>query len=147
MKNKILTFIYNGEKDKFLLLAMTKHPDHAPNGGWFTVTGEIEKGESPEDAVKREIKEETGLIPENIISLNWGSIYEWKSEEFKEMNFMAFVNSDEIILNEEHSKYKWLHTDEFIEKIEWDDNKTLLKKVLIKGINKEIYFDKKEREQ
>lgn len=146
MKNKILTFIYNKKKNKFLVLNITKHPDHAPKGGWFTVTGGIERDESSEDAVVREIKEETGLDVEEVFDLSWGSTYKWKGEEFKEMNFIAFVNSDEVILNEEYSKYDWLDIDKFIEKIEWNDDPTLLKKVLIKGIDKELYFDKKERE-
>lgn len=59
MKEKILAFIYNSETCKFLILNMTKHPDHAPEGGWFTVTGGVETGESLEEAVKREVKEET----------------------------------------------------------------------------------------
>ena len=82
----------------------------------------------------------------DIFSLNWGSTYKWKNEEFKEMNFIVFVDSNKVILNEKHPKYKWLHIDEFIKKIKWEDNMVLLKKVLEKGINKELYFDKKERE-
>ncbi|MCK5625212.1 NUDIX domain-containing protein [Candidatus Pacearchaeota archaeon] len=147
MKQKILSFIYNKEKNKFLLLNMAKHPDHAPEGRWFTVAERVEKDESSEDAVRKEIKDEIGLTAEEIFPLNWGSTYKWKGEEFKEMNFMAFVNSDKIILNKKNSKYKWFNIDKFIEKIEWNDNTTLLKKVLEKGINKEAYFDKKERGQ
>lgn len=147
MKQKILSFVYNRKTKKFLLLDMTKHPDHAPNGGRFTVTGGIEKSESPERAVEREIKEETGLDAEEIFSLNWGSVYNWKGEEFKEMNFITFVESEEVILNEEHSKYEWLGLDGFIKNIDWDDDKKLLNKVLEKAIKKEVYFDKREREQ
>lgn len=61
---------------KLLALEMTKHPEYAPKGGWFVVTGAVEKNETLEEAVAREILEETGLDTEEIISLNWGSIYE-----------------------------------------------------------------------
>jgi NADH pyrophosphatase NudC (nudix superfamily) len=138
MKRKILVFVVN--EGKLLALEMTKHPEHAPEGGWFVVTGGVEENESYENTVAREILEETGLKVEEIISLNWGSIYEWGEELCKEQNFIAFVKSGEVILNEEHSKYEWLNLDEFIKKINWDDDKELLKKVLEKALNKEKYF-------
>ena len=147
MKNKILVFIYNPKTDRFLLLNTANHYDRSPIGGKFTVTGETEKEESLEKAVERELKEETGLIPQEILSLNWGSVYNWKDEEFKEMNFIVFVDSKKVILNEKHSRYKWLELSEFIKSIDWNDDKKLLKKVLENAIKKEIYFDKKERGQ
>ncbi len=140
MKRKILTFVVEGRK--FLALEMTKHPEHAPEGGWFVVTGGVEENESPEDAVAREVLEETRLNIEEINPLNWGSVYEWRGELCEEQNFIAFVKSGEVILNEEHSKYKWLNLDDFIKKINWDDDKELLKKVLEKAIKKEKHFDK-----
>ena len=146
MENKILTFIYNKKENKFLLLNMTKHPDHSPEGGWFVVTGGIESNESNEEAVKRELLEETGLKSKFILPLNWGSTYIWKGKECKEMNFITFVDSMRLILNEEHSDYLWLGLNKFIKKIDWKDNKKLLKKVLEKAKDKEIFFDKKERE-
>jgi len=130
------------EGKKFLALEMTKHPEHAPEGGWFVVTGGVEGNESSEDAVNREVFEETRLNLEEIIPLNWGSLYEWRGELCEEQNFIAFVKSGEVILNEEHSDYQWLSLDEFIKKINWDDDKELLKKVLEKAIKKEKYFDK-----
>ena len=81
MKRKILTFVVKDRK--FLALEMTKHPEHAPQGGWFVVTGGIEKDESPEDTVAREVFEETGLNIEESIFLNWSSIYEWRDEYAK----------------------------------------------------------------
>jgi len=144
MKKKILTFVVND--GKFLALEMTKHPEHAPEGGWFTVTGGVEESESYEDAIVREILEETGLNTEEIIPLNWGSVYEWNYNGIKtvyeEHNFLSFVKSMKVILNEEHSKYDWLNLDEFIERIKWDDDKELLRKVLEKALNKEKHFDK-----
>jgi len=145
MKNKILSFIFDGEK--FLLLRNnSKDPSH---GGdyWFTVTGEIEKNETSEDAVKREVKEETNLFVEKIFPLNWGSVYLWKNEECKEMNFLSYVNNEEVLLNEEHSEYKWVDFESFIKEIHWLDSKTLLKNVLKKALVGEVFFNKKERGQ
>jgi 8-oxo-dGTP pyrophosphatase MutT (NUDIX family) len=137
MQKKILTFVVHGKK--ILALYSEPHPKHG-EGGWFVVTGAIEKGESAEDAVKREVKEETGLLVKEIFSLNWGSIYDWRGDICEEYNFVSFIKPGKIVLNEEHSKYKWLDIDNFTKIIRWDDDKKLLKKVLEKALNKEIYF-------
>jgi 8-oxo-dGTP pyrophosphatase MutT (NUDIX family) len=137
MKQKILAFIYSGKK--FLALYSEPHPKHG-KGGWFVVTGTVEKKESLEEAVKREVIEETGLDVKEIFDLNWDSVYEWENEICKEHNFLSFAEQEEIILNEEHSNFEWLNLDEFVEKINWDDDKNLLRNVLEKAVKKELYF-------
>jgi len=138
MKKKILTFIVN--EGKFLALYSEPHPCHG-EGGWFVVTGGIEENETQEESVAREILEETGLVVDEIIPLNWGSIYNWWDELCEEQNFVTFVKPGKVVLNEEHSKYEWLNLDEFIKKIKWDDDKELLKNVLEKALDKEKYFN------
>ena len=142
MNKKILAFVCNGEK--FLLLRNnSKDPAH---GGdyWFTVTGSVESNESIEDAVKREVKEETNLDVSEIFDLKWGSIYSWGGKDHSENNFFVFVNNGEIILNEEHVDSEWLSLDEFIERIKWEDDKELLKIVLEKAIKRELFFKKEK---
>ena len=142
MNKKILAFVCNGER--FLLLRNnSKDPAH---GGdyWFTVTGSVESNESIEDAVKREVKEETNLDVSEIFDLKWGSIYSWGGKDHSENNFLAFVKKGKVILNEKHSKYEWLDIDKFIEKINWDLNKEELKKVLEKAIKRELFFKKEK---
>ena len=141
MQRKILTFVVrNG---KILALYSEHHPEHG-EGGWFVVTGGVEANETREEAVAREVMEETGLITEEIMPLNWGSVYKWDGGVYEEHNFISFVDSADIVLNEEHNKFEWLDIDEFIERIKWDDDKELLKKVLEKALNKEQYFKKQE---
>lgn len=88
-KQKILTFITDG--NNFLALKTAGHPDHGPSK-WFTITGSIENDETPEEAVKREIKEETFLDVKEVFQLNWDSIYDWNNETCNEMNFLTFIN-------------------------------------------------------
>lgn len=137
MQKKILTFIIRNEK--MLALFSEPHPKHG-KGGWFVVTGGVENNETYEEAVAREVMEETGLTTKEIISLNWGSVYNWWDDVCEEHNFISFVDPGDILLNEEHSKYEWLGISEFIERIKWDDDKELLRKVLKKAFNKEKYF-------
>jgi 8-oxo-dGTP pyrophosphatase MutT (NUDIX family) len=142
MNKKILAFLFNGEK--FLLLRNnSKDPSH---GGdyWFTVTGSVEANESIEDAVKREVEEETNLEVSEIFDLKWGSVYSWGGEDHLENNFLAFVNDGEVILNEEHVDSEWLDLNEYIKKINWDLNKEELRKVLQKAMKKELFFKKEK---
>jgi len=142
MNKKILAFVYDGEK--FLLLRNnSKDPAH---GGdyWFTVTGSVEADEPIENAVKREVKEETNLEVFEIFYLKWGSVYSWGGKDHSENNFLTFVKQGEVVLNEEHVDSEWLNLDNFIEKINWDLNKDELKKVLQKAVKRELFFKKEK---
>lgn len=143
MNKKILAFIFNGEK--FLLLRNnSKDPAHGGNY-WFTITGSIEANESMEDAVRREVKEETNLDVYEIFDLKWGSIYSWSGEDHSESNLLAFVKKGKLILNEEHVSFEWENLDDFIKKIKWWGlDKKELKKVLQKAIKKELLFKKEK---
>lgn len=53
---------YLEQDGRWLLLHRTKKP-HDPNAGkWIGVGGKFEEGESPDDCVCREVREETGLV-------------------------------------------------------------------------------------
>ena len=142
MNKKILVLVHNGEK--FLLLR--NNSEDLAHGGdyWFTVTGSVETNESPEDAIRREVKEETNLNVSEILDLRWGSIYSWGGEDHSENNFLAFVRKEKIKLNEEHVDFEWLSLDDFVQKIKWDLNKEELKKVLQKAIKRELFFKKEK---
>ena len=100
MNHKILVFIYNGKS----LLALRNNSKDPRHGGdfWFTVTGSLEEGETAEEAVKREIKEETDLEVLEIFDLNWKSIYSWHNQDHEEKNFIAFVKNGDIKISFEH---------------------------------------------
>ena len=142
MDKKILAFVYDGKK--FLILR--NNPKDSAHGGdyWFTVTGSVEADESLEDAVKREVEEETNLNISEIFDLKWGSIYSWGGEDHSENNFLAFVKKGKVILNEEHIDFEWLGLDDFVGKINWSLDKEELKKVLEKALRKELFFNKEK---
>ena len=115
--DKILTFIVN-EYNEILLLKGSKKDPQFKRSFWYVVTGSYENYDlDREETVKREVKEETGLLTNNNIYLNWILEYESLGVQFKEYVYISFVNKANIILNEESIDYKWCMFDEFIEQI------------------------------
>ncbi|MBS3083540.1 NUDIX domain-containing protein [Candidatus Pacearchaeota archaeon] len=129
MKKKVLSFITDGKK----FLALRNNPSEPEKHGgdfWFTVTGGVENEEGFEDAVRREILEETSLKVKNVFNLNWGCIYKNHNEENEEHYYLAFVSPGKIILDVEHVDYEWLSFPKFLNRIKWDGNKKELKRTL-----------------
>lgn len=56
----LTTLAYLKKDGKTLLLHRTKKKKDINEGKWIGVGGKLEPGESPEDCIKREVKEETG---------------------------------------------------------------------------------------
>lgn len=138
--DKILTFIVN-EYNEILLLKGSENDPQFKKSFWYVVTGGCEKCDlNKEESVKREVKEETGLLTNNNIYLNWILEYESLGVQCKEYVYISFVTKDNIILNEESVDYKWCKFDEFIEQINWFGDKQILEKVLSLAIKKQIFF-------
>ncbi len=126
---KILTFIVND--DKFLLLKGSDKDPQFHESFWYTVTGSVEKEDSSlENAVKREVKEETNLEIERIEKLPLIFEYESLGKKCVEHSFISYVSDDKVILNEENIDYKWCNINEFIKLIRWYYDKDELGKIL-----------------
>ena len=137
MRKKALVFITDGRR----FLALRNNPDEPEKHGgdfWFTVTGGVEDGESYEDAVKREIKEETNLDVKEIINMNWGCMYKHLGVENEEHYYLVFVSPGKIKLSVEHIAYEWLSFEQFLNKIAWKGNKKELKRILKDALDRNV---------
>ncbi len=142
MNKRILAFIYNKNENNFLILK-TNGKDYEIHGKskWFTTTGSVENKENYEEAVKREVLEETGLRAKEVYNLKWGCKYEWQNQINEELYFIAFVNSEKIKLdNIEVINSKWLNLSKFVDLLAWDGDKGELKSILKLGLNKKIDY-------
>lgn len=128
--NKVLVFIK--KDDKYLLLKGSDKDPQFKESFWYTVSGHIEDVDmTTEDAVIREVKEETNLNIYNIKSLNLVFKYNSLNEECIEEVFLVETDEDNIILNEENIDYEWLNINEFIDLIKWYSSKEELKDILL----------------
>lgn len=118
-------------KIKYLILKRKKHWV-----GWEFVKGKIEFLETKKMAVKREVKEETGLKILKIKKFNVGGLYKYK-KELKDRPgiigqtyhlFAVEVREGKVSMDKkEHSNYKWMNFKEAEKKVTWENQKKCLK--------------------
>ena len=100
-------------------------------GFWQPITGGLEEGETKREALKREIREETGMT--NIIKIIENVHYhEFLAPHLvKEYVFGVEVSSNEKVVldGKEHSEFKWCSFQEALRLMKWKGNKDALKKL------------------
>jgi len=91
-------------KDKSLLFLRRKNSP--AKGQWWFPGGRIRKGETLEEALYREVKEETGL---KVIKSKLVNVYSRMFNERHDITIAYLCNckGDKIILNNEHSEYRY----------------------------------------
>ena len=107
-------------KIEFLLLKRSPHEIYP--GIWQMVTGSIKEGEKAYETALREIKEETGLIPEDF----WVVPYT-NSFYSHEKNVMCMVPvfvirvspNSKVMLSEEHSEFMWVDYEKAKTMLAW----------------------------
>ena len=67
------TLCYIEKENKYLMLHRTSKKKDGNKDKWIGVGGHFEKGESPEECLLREVKEETGLDLEEVIESKVGN--------------------------------------------------------------------------
>jgi len=106
--------------------------------GWEFPKGGLEEKENPFEAVKRELKEETGLKPLKIKKFNYRGSYKYphgipdrKGIVGQSFSLYAVeVKKQEAKIDEdEHSGYKWVSYAKAMEMLKHSNQKTCLKKV------------------
>lgn len=111
--------IFNPE-GKILLIK-----SHKWKGKYTIPGGHIELGETIEEALRREIKEETGL---DIYDIKFVCVQEfifdnafWKKKHFIFLDHACKTDSTDVTLNEEAEDYKWFDIDEALSSKEVDE--------------------------
>jgi dATP pyrophosphohydrolase len=101
------------------------------NGFWQPVTGGMEEGETREEALRREVMEETGV--KNIVAVIEGLYYFEFSDPNLNQEYVYGVevsSSEEIVLDgEEHSEYRWCSFQEALQLLHWKENKKALRRL------------------
>lgn len=106
---------------------------HYPSGHWDFVKGKMEKNENPHQTVVREAKEETGISDLSFIdkfeeSIEYDFQFEGELIHKKVIFFLAKTNTEKITISHEHVDYVWLEYKNALEKITYENAKSVLAK-------------------
>ncbi len=102
---------------KILLLKRSLKVDFQ-GGIWEEVNGRMKQLEEPEIALKREVKEETGLKIKIVKPINIFHVFRGKKSPDNELVGIIYwckSSSKKIRLSDEHTDYKWLSPIEALE--------------------------------
>ncbi|BHH84607.1 (deoxy)nucleoside triphosphate pyrophosphohydrolase [Desulforhopalus sp. 52FAK] len=93
-------------------LAARRKPGSHMEGFWEFPGGKIELGESPEECLQRELKEELG-IDSVIGSFFAESCYNYGTKHVRLLCYLVEYNKGSFSLND-HDEIRWLSTDQIL---------------------------------
>lgn len=122
---KLSTLCYLEKDDMYLMLHRVKKENDINKDKWIGVGGHFEEGESPEDCVLREVKEETGYTLTSyrfrgIVTFVYGEI-----TEYMHLFTADGFEGDEIICNE--GNLEWVPKEGIAGLNIWEGDKIFLK--------------------
>lgn len=129
-----ILFKRSNKKIEYLLLKRIAER----KGFWQPITGGLEEGETKTEALKREVREETGI--KNIIRIIEDVHYFEFSDPspYKEYVYGVEVSPKESIVldKKEYSECRWCSFQEALDLMKWKENREALKK-----LNKILTYD------
>ncbi|MCR5650094.1 MAG: 8-oxo-dGTP diphosphatase [Lachnospiraceae bacterium] len=127
MKNTTLCYI---EKDDcYLMLLRNKKENDVNRGKWIGVGGHFEEGESPQDCLLREVKEETGLT---LTSFSFRGIVTFIYNE-NETEYMHLFTSDSFtgsLQSCDEGDLKWIRKDDIPNLNLWEGDRLFLPRLI-----------------
>lgn len=105
---KANVFLFRGDTVLFLQSA-----GGTSKGWWYVPGGDVDEGETPEDAAIREVQEETALRIDAPTTLAIARDY--RGRPWSHAIFAARAPDGDVMLSTEHSAYKWLSPASYID--------------------------------
>ena len=120
------TLCYIEKENKYLMLHRTSKKKDGNKDKWIGVGGHFEKGESPEDCLLREVKEETGL---ELTSYQFRGIVTFISDEWPD-EYMCLYTANRYtgdIGNCDEGELVWVEKEKIMDLNIWEGDKIFLK--------------------
>ena len=131
--NTVTCYLIRG--DEFLMLFRNKKKNDFNKGKYIGVGGHIEEGETPDEAINREVKEETNL---DIIFKELRALIIFYFDEFEEhMYLYTSCNFKGEIKECDEGTLRWINYHDFKNIPMWEGDKYFIEPLL----NNEPYFE------
>ena len=125
MRNTTLCYIARGRD--YLMLHRVKKENDENKDKWIGIGGKFEEGESPEDCLLREVREETGLT---LQSWRYRAIVTFVSDEWG-TEYMHLFSSDAysgvLRTDCQEGELRWIDRDALLETNIWEGDKIFLR--------------------
>ena len=116
--------IYLEKDNQYLMLYRNKKKNDMNQGKWLGVGGHVEEGETPFQAVVREVKEETRLT---LKSAEYRAIINFVNDDYVEIIYQ-YTSSDFTgeVIDCNEGELKWFPKDEVMSLPMWEGDKYFL---------------------
>ena len=122
MVETVLAYIQRN--NQYLLLYRNKKKNDINEGKWIGVGGHVEKGETPEDALIREIKEETSL---DVLEYSKRGIVYFINNNISEVMHLYVVNKVKGSISEcDEGELRYVDIDKMNQLPMWEGDKIFL---------------------
>lgn len=122
----LTTLCYIEKDDKYLMLHRTKKENDLNHEKWIGVGGKLEVGESPEECLLREVKEETGLT---LLSYELRGIITFVSDEWG-TEYMFLYTADKFngeLIQCSEGELVWVDKSAIVSLNLWEGDKIFFK--------------------
>ncbi len=137
-KKKLTTLCYIEKDCMWLMLHRNKKENDPNEGKWIGIGGKFEEGETPDECIKREVFEETGLT---LTDYEPAGIVHFRSDRWTDEDmYLYFATGFEGDLLEtcDEGELKWVKKEDVLELPTWDGDKFFIKKLLKGDRNIEV---------
>lgn len=98
-------------RDTGRCLLQLRNADKRQRHTWGFFGGTLERGETPYEAIQRELREEIGFVPE-LTKLNPIDVFQSSDKNFYYYSFVAVVDQEfHPVLNKESAGYAWVNIE------------------------------------
>ena len=120
------TLIYIECENCYLMLNRNKRKEDYNKGKWIGLGGHIENGETPADCIKREVREEAGIIVNPNLR---GKIF-FIDTNYSEIMYLYTASIEEkLLIDCDEGTLAWIEKDKIFELNLWEGDKLFLKRL------------------
>ena len=113
---------------RILMLFRNKKKVDINKGKWIGIGGHLEEGETKDEALIREIKEETGLTVKNY---SYRGELLFINDDFQEIMYLYLVDEVEgSLIDCDEGELRWFNEDEIMSLNMWEGDKVFLPRLL-----------------
>lgn len=124
---KLATLCYLKRQGQTLMLLRNKKPNDIHEGKWNGLGGKFERGESPEECVRREVLEESGLIIDKPVLCGLLTFPNFKDDQDWYVYVFTAENPEGELINSAEGHLEWIDDERLLELNLWEGDHHFLR--------------------